>query len=971
VTVLFSDVTGSTALGERLDPEELRRVLATYFREIRGIIERHGGAVEKFIGDAVMAVFGVPRVQEDDALRAVRAAAELRDHLPVLAEESGIPLQFRTGVNTGEVVVGTSDVLATGDPVNVAARLEQAAGPGEILIGAPTYALVRDAVEVEPVASLRAKGKAEPVEAYRLTRVDHAAPGRARRLDLPLVGRADELAQLREAYDRTVQVSACQLFTLLGAAGVGKSRLIRGFLRGIEGQATVATGRCLPYGDGITFSPLVEILGQLGDVAGPALRRVADSDSASKDELFRDVRGALERAAAPRPLVAVLDDVQWAEPLLVELIGHIIRVSRTTPILLLCVGRTELLDEYPAWGDAAPNAAAMTLRPLGPTESWELTRQLDSGIDRHLAERVVVAAEGNPLFLQEMVALAREDGSTDVPPSIHAVVTARIDRLGAAERLALECGAIEGEIFHEGAVAALAGGSIDVGGQLASLQRKELIYLAEPQIPDDGAFRFSHLLIRDAAYQTLSKARRAELHEEFATWLEHRGRRIVEVDQIAGWHLEQAIDCRAQIGLAPLAHLAQRASEHLVAAARAAGGRTDLRACDNLLERALARVDADDPRHAHISIELAETLTARGLFAEAADILDDERTVASAPAYATLARCNLLSHSDVALAANAVRRDLPQARDEMLRAGDDVGLARVALVECTVGNWECQAEASFDAVRRAADHARRAGDRRLLAEAQRSQLGAAAVGPQPRAVVEQIIEEAARSNEAPAMAANILFERSTLAQFDGRFEEARRLILEAQSVLGESGDEMRYIAVGGRMATIEIAADDPDAAIRILRASRQGLADLGEYGFRSSLTADLADALYRAGQSDEAERMASEAAAETAPDDIVNFIIIPAVLARIHADRGDFESALRLADEAVQTAYRTDHPHEHARAELARAHVLAASRREDEARQAALRALACYELKGNHASAARVTTWLASLAATSPSESRV
>jgi ATP/maltotriose-dependent transcriptional regulator MalT len=244
-----------------------------------------------------------------------------------------------------------------------------------------------------------------------------------------------------------------------------------------------------------------------------------------------------------------------------------------------------------------------------------------------------------------------------------------------------------------------------------------------------------------------------------------------------------------------------------------------------------------------------------------------------------------------------------------------------------------------------------------------------ALGPQPRAVVEQIVEEVERSDEAPALAANILFERSTFAQYDGRFDEARRLILEARSVLRESGDEMRYFAVGGRMAPIEVAADEPEAAVRILRASRQGVAGLGEKGIYASLTADLASALYRAGQPEEAERMAADAAAQSPPDDVVNFIIIPSVLARIHADRGDLETARQLADNAVHIAYRTDQPHEHARAELARAHVLAASGHHDQARQAGLHALACYDLKGDHTSAARTKSWLASLAEASPTQS--
>ena len=315
VTLLFCDVAGSTSLGERLDPETLRRVMRRYFDEIEAVVTRHGGTVEKFVGDAAMAVFGIPQVHEDDALRAVRAAAEIREQLPAVAAELGVELSFRTGVNTGEVVVGAGQTLATGDAVNVAARLEQAADPGEILVGAATYGLVRSAVAVEPVEPLELKGKADPVVAYRLVTVDPAAAAVARHLDAPLIARERELDLLRRAYERAVEERSCDLFTLLGAAGVGKSRLAAEFLAGVKRDATVVTGRCLHYGDGITFWPLVEMLMQLGEVAAPTLERVTEGGTASPEDLFWEVRRQLEAVAVERPLVAVFEDLHWAEPM--------------------------------------------------------------------------------------------------------------------------------------------------------------------------------------------------------------------------------------------------------------------------------------------------------------------------------------------------------------------------------------------------------------------------------------------------------------------------------------------------------------------------------------------------------------------------------------------------------------------------------------------------------------------------------
>ena len=301
VTVLFCDLTGSTALGETLDPERLRALLARYFERMKGIVERHGGSVEKFIGDAVMAVFGVPVLHEDDALRAVRAAAEMRDALPELG------LQGRIGVMTGEVVTGTEERLATGDAVNVAARLEQAAQPGEVLVGAPTLALVGDAAEVEPVEPLELKGKAEPVPAYRLLRVREAPE---RRHEALFVGRERELALVREAWERVQAEQRCELVTVVGDAGVGKSRLAAEVLASLE--ATVVRGRCLPYGEGITYWPVVEVLKQLDllpsdEAAAAAIRSLLGETEAatSAEEIAWAFRKTLEQrggAAARRRL---------------------------------------------------------------------------------------------------------------------------------------------------------------------------------------------------------------------------------------------------------------------------------------------------------------------------------------------------------------------------------------------------------------------------------------------------------------------------------------------------------------------------------------------------------------------------------------------------------------------------------------------------------------------------------------------
>ena len=366
VTVVFCDLTGSTALGERLDPETVRATMRRYFEDARGILERHGGTVEKFIGDAVMAVFGVPQAHEDDALRAVRAAVELR------AAVATIGLQARIGVNTGEVVAGEGDALVTGDAVNVAARLEQNAEPGEILIGQETQQLVRDAVQVEPV-ELELKGKSAPVAAYRLLHIDSESAGLVRRLDSPIVGRERELQRLRDDFDNVVSQRSSYLFTLLGAAGVGKSRLVEEFIRETADRARIVRGHCLHYGEGITYWPLVEVLLQLGADAEGVLALPSPNEAAVA------TRKLLEAEAAERPLVVVWDDIQWAEPTFLDLIEHITDWSRGAPIFVLCVARPELLQLRPAWGGGKANATSLLLEPLGSDETSTLIDNLLSG----------------------------------------------------------------------------------------------------------------------------------------------------------------------------------------------------------------------------------------------------------------------------------------------------------------------------------------------------------------------------------------------------------------------------------------------------------------------------------------------------------------------------------------------------------------------------------------------------------------
>jgi AAA ATPase domain/Adenylate and Guanylate cyclase catalytic domain len=549
----------------------VRALLARYFERMKAIVESHGGTVEKFIGDAVMAVFGVPHVHEDDALRAVRAASEMRDALPELG------VQARIGVSTGEVVTGTEERLATGDAVNVAARLEQAALPGEILLSGETLRLVDGAVEAESVEPLGLKGKVAPVGAARLL----AVSGETRRgHETPMVGRETELKRLRDAFEQATHDRSCQLFTVLGAAGVGKSRLAHEFLNGVD--ATVVRGRCLSYGKGITYWPVVEVLRQLDALpsdpsAATPLRSLLDEDGqeTSAEEIAWGFRKLLEEQARERPLVCLFDDVHWGEETLLDLVEHVADLSRGAPILVLCMARPELLDRRPGWGGGKLNATTVLLEPLSAAETEVLLDSLGAS-DSELRTKVNLAAEGNPLFVEEMLALAGGSPGREVavPPTIQALLAARLDQLEASERSVLECGSVEGRVFHRGAVQALAPEQPHVPQRLVALVRKELVRPDIPQLAGEDAFRFRHLLIRDAAYEALPKASRAELHERFAGWIGERGQELVELDEVVAHHLEQAARYKIELGQ-PDVDLAQRAAEGLATVGRRVLWRVD------------------------------------------------------------------------------------------------------------------------------------------------------------------------------------------------------------------------------------------------------------------------------------------------------------------------------------------------------------------------------------------------------------
>ena len=888
VTILFCDVSGSTAFAESRDPEAVRAVMARYFDVARAAIERHGGTVEKFIGDAVMAVFGVPLVREDDALRAVRAAEELRDQ---------VEIPVRIGVNTGEVVTGGGDSLVTGDAVNVAARLEQSAGTGEVLLGAQTYALVRDAIDAELLGPLEAKGKSEPLTAYRLVEITGEI-ALTRRLDASFIGRMRELALLSDAWDRCVSEGASVLFTILGAAGVGKSRLAAEFLETVD--ATVVRGRCLSYGDGITYWPVVEVVKQLladAPAPSPPIAALFGDGVASAEDTALATRRLFEEKARERPLVVLFDDMQWGEPTFLDLVEHVADWSREAPILLLCLARPDLLDLRPGWGGGKLNATTVLLEPLNLAETEELIEALVAGVelDSEVRERIRGSADGNPLFVEQMLAMVHDSpGEIAVPASIQALLAARLDQLPALERAALERGAVEGQVFHRGAVAALADDP-DVSSRLLGLVRKELVRPSVATLPGDEAFRFRHLLIRDAAYDALPKSTRAELHDRFAAWLEENAPGLVELDEILGYHLEQAARYRDELGT-PDSLLRRRAAERLATAGLRARAREDDPAAASLLRRAIMLL-GDDPARLELLTPLGQSLHELGRLDESYRALDeaielgDQEVSALAFFYKQFASGHGESISGWELE-GAIRERLEELGPEAsVRArASGYGMLAQALF------WSGRLGETVRAAEQAQELARAAGDPTMEKHAAGLLLGAWGHGETP-------LSELERNLRSPRVAGlEIRPVLIAVTGLQGRMDEAREHYEDFVDDLRARGQRINALTHAMSLGWLEYLVGNSAAAEQLLREAWTGLGEVGERGFRSTVGAIFADVLAREHSLDEATAVVDEAEAISTPDDFVTMGQAAAARAWICLARGDTEPAVEHARRATEIA---------------------------------------------------------------------
>ena len=1021
VTIVFCDLEGSTVLGERLDSESLREVMNRYFDAMRAELEDHGGTIEKFIGDAIMAVFGLPTLHEDDALRAVRAAAGMQEALLRLNDELergwGIRLANRTGVHTGEVVAGdpaAGQRLVTGDPVNTAARLEQAAPTNEILIGELTYRLVREAVEVEPVAPLELKGKLERVPAYRVIAVsDVAVHAAAAAAASPMIGRTGEIGRLRTAFDAAVQERSLRIVTIVGVPGVGKSRLTREFLASVAEEAYVVRGRCLAYGRGITFWPLVEIVrsaAEIDDDDPPERARaklrglVGDEDVAERlasvtglgdaafplTETFWAVQRLVEMLSDRGPLVVVIDDIHSAEATLLDLIEHLSAAELVVPALIVCAARHDLLEERETWGEG-PGQERIELTPLGGDQADELVDALlgQSGLSAAMRARVTAAAEGNPLFVEQIVSMLIDEGATGlsgasaaearIPPTIEALVAARLDRLGHDERAVIEHASVVGLRFPESAVHFLSSERAReaLPTHFAALDRKQFIHPAESGVDGEAHFRFHHILIRDAAYNGQLKRTRAETHERFVEWADGvnaERQRALEFAEILGYHLEQAHRLLAELG--PLddhgRELGRRASERLAAAGRRAFARGDMPAAANLLHRAALTLPEVAVGRSALLIEAGEAMIEAGSLAEADAVLEQARLEAAAlrdPAKEAAARLGVIYLHHVTQGDEPEAEVIAGVHDAITvleAVGDEAGLSRAWRILTNVHFAGCRYLEATSAAEHMIEHARRAGDRSMELRALSGLAICAQLGPMPVpeaiAVVERVLAELEDDRKSEATARRAL---ALLEAMRGRFDEARTMYLLSRAILDELGwhfDAALTSAIAS--GPVELIAGDVATAEAELRRDHDALAAMGERNYISTTAAFLAEVLYRQGRDDEALAMTEQSEEIAAADDVATQYLWRSVRAKLVARRGSFAEAEALALDAIRIIEAAQDPDSQGYAYIDLAEVLRMAGRADEAIRAADEAAARFDQKGNTESAARARRLKAEIQAT-------
>jgi DNA-binding SARP family transcriptional activator len=993
------------------DPEAGRATLDDLTRRAQATIEAHGGSVQEVVVDKVVAAFGVPQVHEDDALRAIRAAMELRvapADLPSVGSGPAPP-GAGMGIALGDVLVESSQggerLLSIG-PIEEAEQLARAARPGEVLMSSGAARLVEHAAGLEPTEIILLGSESSPIAAYRLVETDRITLER-RRFDSPLVGRKDELAVLRQAFGRATKERTAVLVTLLGPAGVGKTRLVAEFMDEVRSSATTFTGRCLSYGRDITFWPIADMIRQAAgigddDEPGDARARVGalvhgidDAEfieeqvasvlglsdrSPVPSEIFWAIRRFFEAVAGDHPSVLVFDDIHWAEATLLDLIEHLAIASRGFPLLVVCMARAELLELRPGWGGGRMNAMSLALAPLDYEESsWLVDNLLGRvEIDEAARARILEAGEGHPLFLEELVAMLIEDdllhwqdgrwvASSDltefpIPPTVQALIGARLDRLGAAERLALENASVVGIEFTEAHLLVFGLDPKVLSGQLEALEAKDLITLRRESPSGGRTFRFRHHLVRDGVYRAMSKVARADAHEAFGDHLEATaGGRMGEVEEIVGYHLEAAHRFRVELGFgdSETRSLADRAAARLRSAGARALARDDMPAATGLLGRALALLHEDDPARCQVSWQLATALFEAGDAGGAEDVLEeglrDARRLGDEAAEWRMR----LQQTDIrfwrspeATNTQETERLAHDAATALDRLGDTAGVAAsYRLLGDALGRRGSVAE-SVEAYEHGQRLAREAGDEREAA--QRQALGVAH-GPVPVErcieITERVLGNARRPN--PEALAGLGF----LLSMAGRFDEARKPLGDAVARAEELGIEFRLASIHMHDGAALLLAGDAARAEAALRPAVEALHRMGEQSMYSTAIALLAEAQYRQGRLDDALRSTMASEEMTADDDVASQMAWRGVRAKVLAARGELAEAERLAREGVAFADRSDLLNMAGDAHFDLAIVLVAAGKTSDAASELEAAAALYRRKGNVASLGRVDSY--------------
>jgi class 3 adenylate cyclase/tetratricopeptide (TPR) repeat protein len=983
-TILFADIVESTSLVGSIDPETMRLAFERYFDLAATVLTEHGGTVQRFIGDAVVAAFGVPTAHEDDALRGARAALELREAMVELNEglerTFGLRLDLRIGLASGEVVAGdpeARETFATGDAINVAALLGETTPLGEIVLGELTRRLIAHAAQLEPHGEVRLREGDEPVHAFRLIGVSPGAPSLARRLDAPLVGRREELESLRGAFDRAVQAGKLGGLLVLGPAGIGKSRLAAELTSGLEERATVLQGRCPAYGAGLALWPVREMIrAAAGDESREAIAAAAGGDGTAADRLAAALgptpsppaeeiawafRLFCEGVARRRPLVLVLDDLHWAEPAFLDLVEHLAERSTGAPILVVCLAREELLEERPDF--LAPHER-LSLDGLHADETEALIAALvgEAQLSNETCLRIAEAAEGNPLFLEELVALSVEQGGLDperpLPATIQALLLARLDRLGPGERAVLGRAAVVGREFSRSAVVDLLEHDVaaTAGRHIESLVRRGYIDPVVSAEPFEEAFRFRHVLIQAAVYGAMPKSERARLHERQADRLEARPETAADVDAVLGFHLEQAYRYLAELG--PVDEHARKVATQAATRLGRAGLRawkgSDARAATNLLERAAALLPSDDPERGELLCELGVALRMAGESERAEDVL-----LGATESFAGAGDRRVELRARLELAYVQLLTRPGETADELLavaaeaipvfeETGDDRALGRAWLLAGFVqGGVRCQNAAWLEAAERALAHHRQGG---WPTSSCLGQIAAALYeGPTPvTAAITRCTELLRDVSTDRGVEANVLVFVGGLEAQRGRFDTGRELVRSARAVYDDLGQTaISAIHCGAMAGYIALLAADPVEAERSLRLTCDALSRVGDSRHLASRTADLAEALYAQHRYDEAEDWTRVSERHAGSDDLAAQPAWRSVRAKVLARRDSHGQAHRLARAALRLVEDTDALNQKAKISLDLAEVMRLAGRNEEAAHYVDEALRLYDMKGN------------------------